>query len=134
MLQSKLNAPRVLRVNKVADYIIKKMTDQGVALREEPLFWDAAKQQDWEEQHAAAVQEQRQQRRHDEEQYAAAAAAAAGGSFSAGPNGSRFSIRQLYGGVPQPQPQLPLDLPLLITCNGMVSGSSSALLTAIPPA
>ena len=47
LLQSKLNAPRVLRVNKVADYVRRKMGEQGIALREEPLLWDAARAERW---------------------------------------------------------------------------------------
>ena len=33
LLQGKLNAPRVLRVNKVVDYVLGKMREQGLALR-----------------------------------------------------------------------------------------------------
>ena len=57
LLQSKLNAPRVLRVNKVADYVRRKMEDHGILLREEPLFWDPAKGGRWqaEQQEAAAA-------------------------------------------------------------------------------
>lgn len=129
MLQSKLNAPRVLRVNKVADYIVKKMGDQGVALREEPLFWDPAKQAEWEAQQAAEAAQQ---------------SAGAGAGVAAAPpegpdrgtpagggggsnNSSRFSIRQLYGGGSTAQQgaaagqQTQGELPLLITCNGTVS-------------
>lgn len=125
MLQSKLNAPRVLRVNKVADYIIKKMADQGLALREEPLFWDAAKQQEWEAQQAQqqAAGAQQQQPQQD------AAGAGPGPGPPNGSGSSRFSIRQLYGGsssaAAQPQSHQ-VDLPLLITCNGMVRQSRAS--------
>lgn len=52
LLQSKLNAPRVLRVNKVADYVRRKMEEHGIALREEPLFWDPAKAERWQAEQA----------------------------------------------------------------------------------
>ncbi|KAI3432393.1 hypothetical protein D9Q98_003949 [Chlorella vulgaris] len=55
LLQSKLNAPRVLRVNKVADYIRRKMEEQGIALREEPLFWDGSKEEKWHAEQAASA-------------------------------------------------------------------------------
>ena len=50
LLQSKLNAPRVLGIDKVADYVMRKMADQGIALSEEPLFWSPEKQALWEEE------------------------------------------------------------------------------------
>lgn len=106
MLQSKLNAPRVLRINKVADYIVKKMADQGLTLREEPLFWDASKQQEWEVQ---------------QEQPQAAAASSVGGASPTGSDkNSRFSIKQIYSGVRSAGGGQHGDLPLLITCHGMV--------------
>jgi WD repeat-containing protein 48 len=55
LLQSKLNAPRVLRVNKVADYVRRKMEEVGIALREEPLFWDATRAERWQAEEAAAA-------------------------------------------------------------------------------
>jgi WD repeat-containing protein 48 len=48
LLQSKLNAPRVLGIDKVADYVLRKMAEQGVVLAEEPLFWCPEKQARWE--------------------------------------------------------------------------------------
>lgn len=39
LLQSKLNAPRVLRINKVSDYVRRKMEEHGIQLLEEPLYW-----------------------------------------------------------------------------------------------
>lgn len=51
LLQSKLNAPRVLGVDKVADYVLRKMSEQGVVLKEEPLFWSPEKQSAWEKEH-----------------------------------------------------------------------------------
>ncbi len=39
LLQSKLNAPRVLRINKVSDYVRRKMEEHGIQLQEEPLYW-----------------------------------------------------------------------------------------------
>ena len=50
LLQSKLNAPRVLGIDKVADYVMRKMADQGINLAEEPLFWSPEKQALWEEE------------------------------------------------------------------------------------
>lgn len=54
LLQSRLNAPRVLRVNKVADYVRRKMEEHGIQLREEPLFWDPAKAERWQTEAGAA--------------------------------------------------------------------------------
>jgi WD repeat-containing protein 48 len=53
LLQSKLNAPRVLGIDKVADYVMRKMADQGIHLAEEPLFWSPEKQALWEEEQRA---------------------------------------------------------------------------------
>lgn len=50
LLQSKLNAPRVLGIDKVADYVMRKMADLGINLAEEPLFWSPEKQALWEEE------------------------------------------------------------------------------------
>ncbi len=50
LLQSKLNAPRVLGIDKVADYVMRKMADQGIHLAEEPLFWSPEKQALWAEE------------------------------------------------------------------------------------
>jgi WD repeat-containing protein 48 len=57
LLQSRLNAPRVLRVNKVADYVKRKMEEHGIQLREEPLFWDPAKAERWQAEASAAQQD-----------------------------------------------------------------------------
>ncbi len=54
LLQSRLNAPRVLRVNKAADYVRRKMEEHGIQLREEPLFWDPAKAERWQVEAGAA--------------------------------------------------------------------------------
>lgn len=51
LLQSKLNAPRVLTIDKVADYILRKMADQRIHLIEQPLFWCPEKQATWEANH-----------------------------------------------------------------------------------
>lgn len=51
LLQSRLNAPRVLTIDKVADYILRKMADQKVNLVEQPLFWCPEKQANWEATH-----------------------------------------------------------------------------------
>lgn len=45
--QSKLNAPRVLRIDKTADYIVKKLAEQGVELGQEPLFWNETRHEEW---------------------------------------------------------------------------------------
>lgn len=55
LLQSKLNAPRVLRLNKVADYLVRKMEESGIFLREEPLYWDPAKAERWAAEQAGAA-------------------------------------------------------------------------------
>jgi hypothetical protein len=131
MLQSKLNAPRVLRVNKVADYVIKKMADQGISLREEPLFWDAAKQQEWEAQQAAAAGAGPGGLGGSG---GAAARESGGGSAAQSSGGSRFSIRQLYssgGSASPPAGQQQANPPLLITCNGMVRGAGSRVCLAL---
>jgi WD repeat-containing protein 48 len=104
-LQSKLNAPRVLRVNKVADYVRRKMEEQGISLREEPLFWDASKAERWRAEVAAA-----------------AAAGAPPGDGIAGGGGAAAAaaapVRQLLpvggsgGGAPLPPGAV------LITCAG----------------
>jgi len=45
--QSKLNAPKVLTISKAADYVVKKLAEKGIKMKEEPLFWSATKQQQW---------------------------------------------------------------------------------------
>jgi WD repeat-containing protein 48 len=52
LLQPKLSAPRVLGIDKVADYVLRKMADQGIDLAEEPLFWSEDKLTAWESEHA----------------------------------------------------------------------------------
>eukprot|EP00890_Picochlorum_soloecismus_P004001 jgi/Picsp_1/4601/NSC_01971-R1_wd repeat-containing protein 48-like len=47
MQQSKLNAPRVLEVEKITDYVMKKLTNQGYDLVKEPVFWSMEKQAQW---------------------------------------------------------------------------------------
>jgi len=47
MQQSKLNAPRVLEVEKITDYVMKKLTNQGYDLVKEPVFWSNEKQAQW---------------------------------------------------------------------------------------
>lgn len=44
MQQSKLSAPRVLEVEKITDYVLKKLTGQGYDLVKEPVFWSVEKQ------------------------------------------------------------------------------------------
>ena len=39
---------------QVADYVRRKMEDSGVALREEPLFWDPARAERWQAEADAA--------------------------------------------------------------------------------
>lgn len=92
LLQGRLSAPRVLGVDKVADYVLRKMEENGVTLREEPLFWAQGKHERWEEEHGGA----------------AAPAAVGGGG----------GIRQLRA---LPNAAAHQDRPLLITCNGAVS-------------
>jgi WD repeat-containing protein 48 len=47
MQQSKLSAPRVLEVEKITDYVMKKLTGQGYDLVKEPVFWSVEKQAQW---------------------------------------------------------------------------------------
>ena len=47
MQQSKLSAPRVLEVEKITDYVMKKLTGQGYDLVKEPVFWSMEKQAQW---------------------------------------------------------------------------------------
>lgn len=118
LLQSKLTAPRVLTVDKVADYVLRKMADHGVNLQEEPLFWSPEKQALWEAEHGAAK----------EEFHGGAQAKASNGKESTSGAGSSggltgalsFGIRQLRP-VSSSNPPLPSNLPLLITCGGAVS-------------
>ncbi|KAL4423890.1 hypothetical protein ABPG75_001191 [Micractinium tetrahymenae] len=91
LLQSKLNAPRVLRINKVSDYVRRKMEEHGIHLQEEPLYWDPAKAEQWQAEQAAAA---------------------------AGAAGAGASVHQLHpvAGGPGSEPrQAPT---LLLTCNG----------------
>lgn len=37
--QARLNAPRILRVHKVASYVITKLAEQGVELAGAPVMW-----------------------------------------------------------------------------------------------
>jgi len=108
MLQGRLSAPRVLGMDKVADYVLRKMAEQGVVLREDPLFWAPDKQEQWNRDHGSSS--------------GAAAAAArdgdAGSGASSGGGMLGLSIRQLR---PMPSPPAAVDRPLLITCNGAVS-------------
>ena len=113
MLQSKLNAPRVLRVNKVADYVRRKMEESGIALREEPLFWDPAKEERWSAEAAAAA--------------AGAASGTAGAApGSAGRDSLGGAVRPLRpiaaggsGGLPPPTTAATMvPTAVLITCGG----------------
>ncbi|PSC73533.1 WD repeat-containing 48 [Micractinium conductrix] len=93
LLQSKLNAPRVLRINKVADYVRRKMEEHGIALQEEPLWWDASKAERWQ-----------------------AEAAAAGGGSAAGPAAGVHQLQPVPGSAggseARPSPGI------MLTCNG----------------
>lgn len=122
LLQSKLNAPRVLGIDKVADYVMRKMADQGFALSEEPLFWSPEKQALWED-------EQRRGGGHDHDESAmhssggvqggspsSARATDTGNEASSGPLGL-LGIRQLRPVAAAAPPQ-PTAQPLLITCCG----------------
>lgn len=91
LLQSKLNAPRVLRINKVSDYVRRKMEEHGIQLLEEPLYWDPAKAELWQADQAAEAM----------------------GGASSGAN-----VHQLHPVVGGPGSE-PRQAPtLLLTCNG----------------
>ncbi|KDD73147.1 hypothetical protein H632_c2485p1 [Helicosporidium sp. ATCC 50920] len=47
LLQSRLHAPRVLRVSKVAEYLVRRMRELGLAVRQAALFFDAGQQEVW---------------------------------------------------------------------------------------
>lgn len=42
MLQARLNAPRILRIAKVASYTVSKLAEQNIAMVVLPPKWDAA--------------------------------------------------------------------------------------------
>lgn len=94
LLQSKLNAPRVLRVNKVADYVRRKMEEHGIYMREEPLYWDPSKADRWQ---LPAQQ---------------AGAEASGGASSSGVHQLQPMPAAGTGGDPR------RTSTLLLTCNG----------------
>ncbi len=54
LMQARLTAPRVLGVDKVADYLLRRLAEAGAPLREEPLFWAPEKQARWEAEHGGA--------------------------------------------------------------------------------
>lgn len=135
LLQSKLNAPRVLSIDKVADYVMRKMAEQGIVLAEEPLFWSPQKQALWEQEQ----QQQQQQQRNSSLDDGASptnssfvASEASGGAAAAGGEGGALAlmgIRQLRpmltssSSSPAPpsshqQQQQHHQQPLLITCGG----------------
>ena len=41
MLQTRLNAPRILRIAKVASYTLSKLAEQNIAMVVQPPIWDA---------------------------------------------------------------------------------------------
>lgn len=113
LLQSKLNAPRVLGIDKVADFVLRKMAEQGVTLIEEPLFWAPEKQTLWEQERGKtpsdsdSMEGQERQQTH---------AKASGGLITAGFVGIR-QLRPLTGGASSVGGQEG-SRPLLITCDG----------------
>ena len=44
LLQSRLNAPRIMEVSKVADYCKQKLADHDVHLTPVPLYWSTRQQ------------------------------------------------------------------------------------------
>ena len=113
LLQSKLNAPRVLGIDKVADYVLRKMAELGIAnLAEEPLFWSPEKQAVWEE-------EQQKAPAMHESSSAPSNVVSKKGSSEASSSGTfgTMGIRQLQP-IATTQRQMPATSPLLITCGG----------------
>ena len=40
LLQSRLNAPRILKISKVASYVVTKLAEEGVPLEPRRLYYD----------------------------------------------------------------------------------------------
>lgn len=102
LMQSRLSAPRVLGVDKVADYVLRKMSDQGIVMKEEPLFWAPEKQAQWDAEHGTASSGQQQQPEEEEPQ-----------------RGGLLGIRQLRPMLSSQNAASQQERPLLITCNGV---------------
>ena len=53
LLQSRLNAPRILKISKVASYVVTKLAEEGVPLEPRRLYYDPS----WQAQLEASISE-----------------------------------------------------------------------------